>query len=94
MNKEKHVSAPLYFFTIIFKCVKNKSKLHYLVYLNATSVQSKSGVLNIHLLYLFSSIQFISKGQCLLMDITANMPQLDKKLVFLCSLWTGVKFTT
>lgn len=94
MNKEKHVSAPLYFFTIIFKCVMDKSRLHYLVYLNTTSVQSKSGALNIHLLSLFSSIHFISKGQCLLMDVTANMPELDKKLVFLCSLWTGVKFTT
>lgn len=72
----------------------DKSRLHYLVYLNTTSVQSKSGALNIHLLYLFSSIHFISKGQCLLMDVTANMPELDKKLVFLCSLWTGVKFTT
>ena len=42
----------------------------------------------------FSFIRFIHYGQCILKSITVNMPELAKKLVYLCVLWSGIKMAT
>lgn len=43
---------------------------------------------------LFNLTEFISQAQCILINITVNMPELAKRLVFVCSPEPGLNLVT